>query len=227
MPNYNSCFKNNKIVSVAAFLVLASPFVAAQQYNMELKGEYESWDTGSEFGGETSAVIGGAGLGYYQGDYYAGGGFSTGSYVLNNNSDKTIQRTDLDLVIGKKIDKQWSLFTGYRFNWLEYSLKGDASATRRENTAGVGLGASFGLPFTPRWIAFMSGVVSGLYAFNNFDESGKGFALGTEGGLLYSVNRKTSIAVRAKYQNTKISYDTNRDWTHSYIRLGAHLGYVF
>jgi len=193
-------------------------------YNLEVKGGYENWKTG--LGGDTNAVVGGVGIGYYQEKYFAGGGFVLGDYVLNDDDDKTISRKDLDLVIGYHVDSQWSLFTGYRFNRTNFSSQDTPSLNKRENTLGFGLGASFKVPLAKSMVAFGTAAISGLYSYNNFDESGTGYSAGTEGGLLYSINPKTSVAFRVKYQTSKIDYDPG-EWSHSYIRFGAHLGYLF
>jgi len=216
---------HKKFVGLVLGISIFPATLHAQQYNIELKGEYEIWDTGLY--GEANAPLGGVGLGYYKKEYFAGGGFVLGDYSVQDDSDIEIQRIDFDFVLGKKIDEQWSVFTGYRFNRFNYSSKTDASITTRENTLGLGLGASLTVPFTPHWIGFISGVFSGVYSYNNFDDKGKGFSVGIEGGVVYSVNPRTTLAMRAKIQSTKIGYDGGDEWVHSYNRLGVNLGYLF
>ena len=213
-------------------LLLNAPLVSAQKYNLELKGEYEKWATENHtsFRENSTGVLGGIGLGYYGDEYFVGGGYILGDYQFDSDSTKSLQRMDIDLVIGKKIDQQWSVFTGYRFNQFSYEKSDEPSAARKENTLGLGLGASFTVPFTPRWYTFITGVVSGIYAYNNFDETAKGYSLGLEGGVLFVVNAKTTLAMRIKTQGTSLAYDDTvqaRDWNHSYVRAGVSLGYAF
>ena len=204
------------------FCVFAQSSWAA--YNLEVKGGYENWKTG--LGGDASAAVGGVGVGYYKDKYFAGGGFVLGDYVLNDDDDKTISRKDLDLVIGYQVDSQWSLFTGYRFNRTNFSSINTPSLDKRENTLGLGLGASFKVSLARPIVSFGTAAISGLYSYNNFDENGTGYSVGTEGGVLYSINPKTSFALRVKYQKSVIPKDPG-EWSHSYIRFGAHLGYLF
>ena len=217
-------FKLRSLILIVTILISISAESSLAAYNLEIKGGYESWKTG--LGGDSSAAVGGVGLGYYKDKYFAGGGFVLGDYVLNDDDDKTISRKDLDLVIGYQVDSQWSLFTGYRFNRTNFSSQDTPSLNKRENTLGFGLGASFKVPLAKSMIAFGTAAISGLYSYNNFDENGTGYSAGTEGGLLYSINPKTSVAFRVKYQTSKVSYDPG-EWSHSYIRFGAHLGYLF
>ena len=153
--------------SIFCFSLFFSSLVFAEQYNMEVKSEYESWNTG--LGGTGNGILGGAGVGYHSDKYFAGAGFMLGNYNLENDADKTVQRIDFDAVVGKKIDSQWSVFTGYRFNRLNFTSKSAPSSDVRENTTGVGVGASFSLPVAPKLAIFVTGVVSGLYSYNNFD----------------------------------------------------------
>jgi len=213
---------NSLLLSV--FFVLP---LHAQQINVELRGEYEQWNMGTNLGGKASSTLAGASVGYYKDAYFAGAGFALGNYEISNDTDKEIQRTDFDLVLGKKLDDQWSVFTGYRFNRFDFTSKSNASLEKHENTLGLGIGAMFNVPFTPRIIGFVSGAINGVYSYNNFDEKGNGISVGSDVGVVYSVNPKTTIAARIKYQTTKISYDDAPDWSHAYNRFGLNLGYLY
>ena len=214
-----------KIIKISTFLLLSSfTQLSWAQYNLEVKGGYESWSTGKD-GGSAQGIVGGAGIGYYKDKYFVGGGLVLGEYNFDNN-DKTIARNDIDLVVGYKVDSQLSLFTGYRFNQTDYKSKADPSLNEKENTLGLGGGASFAMPVARSVIVFGTAAISGLYSYNNLENNGTGYSLGTEAGVLYSFNPKVSVALRAKYQMSSISKSTE-DWKHSYVRFGAHLGYLF
>ena len=212
--------------STIATLLMVSTFAPSSwaEYNLEVTGGYENWSTGL-IGGDARGLVGGIGVGYHKNKYFAGGGVVVGEYNFDKN-DKTIARNDLDLVIGYKVDPQFSLFTGYRFNRTDYTSQSDATLNSKENTLGFGLGASFGIPLSKSFVVFGTAAMTGLYSYNNLDNNGQGYSVGTEAGVLYSFNRKLNIALRAKYQTSKIA-KSDTDWNHSYVRFGAHLGYLF
>ena len=212
------------LFSLCCAVLSFSSLVSAGQYNMELRGEFESWNTG--LGGTGNGILGGAGMGYHTDKYFTGGGFTLGNYNLETDADKSVQRIDFDAVVGKRIDSHWSIFTGYRYNRLNFASKNTPSSDIRENTLGAGVGTSFSLPVASNWALFMTGAISGLYSYNNFDWKGKGYSVGVEGGAAFSVNEKISISIRAKYQTSNIIYDVGDDWIHSYNRVGATLAYL-
>jgi len=217
-------FKLNNLILTVIILISISTQSSWAAYNLEVKGGYESWKT--SLYGNANAVVGGVGVAYYKDRYFAGGGLVLGDYALDDEDGKSISRKDLDLVLGYKLDSQWSLYSGYRFNRTNYVSNTSASLDRRENTLGLGIGASFNVVLAQSWIGFGTVSISGIYSYNNADDKGKGYSAGSEGGILYSINPKTTVAVRVKYQTNKIDYDPG-EWSHSYIRFGAHLGYLF
>ena len=201
--------------------------VYSKQLSVEARGEYETWASG--LGGQATAFLAGGGVAYYVKEYYIGGGFVTGSYQIENDTKADLRRNDLDFVAGFRVDIRLSTFIGYRFNRMSYSSSGSFANDFNENTHGLGVGVSYTKKLKPKWGAFGTVALSGLYATTDYssnlsDDTGKGFSLGTEGGLFYRLQENLNIALRLKYQSTRLDY-SETDWPHSYFRVGVNLDY--
>lgn len=212
-----------------AFLFFNSLNVFGQQYNAEVKAEYESWASG--LGGQATALLGGAGLSYYKDEYYFGGGFVAGNYSIEDDGGDDISRLDMDLVAGYQLQNNVSVFAGYRLNKMNMtSASGDAFSFN-ETTHGIGGGVTLYEPIKNDFYAFGTAALSLLltktsYKDNSSDDKGFGYSLGTEAGIMYQYNQKTTFASRLKYQTSKLDYDP-AEWSHSYVRIGFDIGYSF
>lgn len=218
------------ILCFSILSVLASTQVLAGKFNAEVKGEYESWSSG--IGGQSTAFLYGAGIGYHQNKIFYGGGFVMGDYSMDSSSGKDLSRLDMDFVAGYHLDKTWSAFVGYRYNQMSYTSK-SGSADFDESTHGLGGGVGMHQVLNAKWVAFGSAALSLLtteteYKDNTPSDPGTGFSLGVEGGALYRINQMTSAALRLKYQNSRINYDDSGvEWPHSYVRFGVSLNHSF
>ena len=206
-------------------VIVLPPGVNAQSYSVEAKVEYETWSSG--LGGQATAPLGGLGLGYYKDNYFLGAGFVLGDYKIKGTSDN-LSRADLDLVAGYQLDKEWSTFVGYRFNQMEFD---DNDNSFKENTHGIGGGVMLAQSLNKNWVGFATFALSVLtttveYKDDTQDDDGKGVSLNAEGGAIYRINTNFDLAFRVKYQTSRLDYEST-NWPHSYLRLGASLGYGF
>ncbi len=208
--------------------VIALPLgVNAQSYSVEAKMEYETWSSG--LGGQATAPLAGLSVGYYKDKYFFGAGFVLGDYKIKGTSD-SLSRTDLDVIAGYQLDQEWSAFMGYRFNQMEFDDDNDSSF--KENTHGIGGGVMLTQILNESWVGFATFALSGLITTAEYkdssreDNDGKGFSVNAEGGAIYRINTDLDLALRVKYQTSRLDYESS-NWPHSYLRLGASLGYRF
>jgi len=221
--------KNIFLATVTSGLLCATSVCWANHYNVDIQGEYESWRSG--LGGQSTALLAGLGVGYHGPKFFSGVGFVTGDYDTEDNSDDTLQRTDVDLVIGYRLDQRLSIFAGYRFNQMKYNSDTSGAKSFDENAHGLGGGVSFSAFIHDKWILFGSAALSFFTTKTQYDDdtendSGNGYSLGTEGGVLFRMSQKTSIALRLKYQTSEVNYD-NGNWPNAYQRLGLQLSQAF
>ena len=219
--------KKHKLILFLLCSLAPLEMAYSKQLSVEVRGEYETWASG--LGGQASAFLAGGGIAYYLNQYYIGGGFVTGDYQIENNANADLRRNDIDFVAGYRIDNRLSTFIGYRFNRMSYTSSDTLANSFDENTHGLGVGVSYTQKLKPKWGAFATMALSGLYATTNYsnnlgDDTGKGFSLGTEGGLFYRIQENMNIALRLKYQSTRLDY-SETDWPHSYFRVGLNLDY--
>jgi len=218
------------LYSLSIITVFMSSAVFADKFNAEVKGEYETWSSG--IGGQSTALLYGAGLAYHQDKLFYGGGFVLGDYSMDSDTGKDLSRMDVDLVAGYRLDHMWSAFAGYRFNQMSYTSK-SGTTDFDENTHGLGGGVALNQVLNAQWVAFGSAALSLLtteteYKDDTPSDPGTGFSLGVEGGTLYRINKTTNTALRIKYQTTRINYDDSGvEWPHSYVRFGVSLNHSF
>jgi len=195
---------------------------AAESISVEAKAEYETWASG--LGGQSNAPLAGLGVGYYKNDYFFGTGFVTGNYNISGTSD-TVTRADLDVVAGKKLNGEWSAFVGYRLNLMAFSDKDDGTSFD-ETTHGLGAGLMLSQVLNKGWVGFATFAISGLTTETKYkdssigDDSGQGVSVNTEAGAIFRINNISDVAMRVKYQTSRLSYES-AEWPHSYFRLGA------
>jgi len=203
---------------------------AAGRYNAEIKGEYESWRSG--IGGQSNALLYGAGLSYHQDKLFFGAGFVMGSYDMDSSTGEHLSRKDIDLIAGYQLNNTSSVFAGYRFNQINYTSISGATDFD-ENTNGLGAGLALNQVINAQWVGFGSAALSLLstktsYKDNSPSDSGTGFSLGVEAGTLYRINNESNVALRIKYQTSRINYnESGVDWPHSYVRFGLSLNKSF
>jgi len=222
-----------KSILASSFIVaiIVSAPILADKFNAEVKGEYETWSSG--IGGQSTALLYGAGLAYHQDKMFYGGGFVLGNYDMDSDTGKDLKRMDVDLVAGYRLDHMWSAFAGYRFNQMNYTSQSGTSDFD-ENTHGLGGGIALNQVIDAQWVAFGSAALSLLSTETEYKDSsldsdpGIGFSIGVEGGALYRINKTTNTALRIKYQTTRINYDDSGvEWPHSYVRFGVSLNHSF
>jgi len=206
-----------------------SSLLAEGKYKVEVKGEYESWASG--IGGQSTALLYGAGLGYYQSEMFYGASFVMGEYDMGSSSGKDLSRRDIDLIGGYKLDSMWSIFGGYRLSQMSYTNVMGTSDFN-ENIHGLGGGVAMRKIINSRWFGFASVALSLLKTETKYTGSvpsdpGAGYSFSVEGGSLYRFNQSNNLALNVKYQTNRISYDNSGvDWPHSYMRFGLSLNHI-
>ena len=209
--------------------LLSQPVFA--QFSADVRGEYENWNSG--LGGQSSGVLAGFSLGYQTSPkYYLGGGVITGSYDTDSLAKSTLNRRDLDMVAGYFIQDQTSIYLGYRQYKIDYNNNEDNSRSFTDTTHGLGIGAATFYDLAPKWTTYGRFTISALAASANYEiggtEKGTGYSVGTELGLLLSLNRTTNLGGGIKYQSANIKYKNQADsWAHNYTRLVLSLSHGF
>jgi len=208
---------------IAVILMLAVFSSAVQAISFDVRGEYESWNSGLS-GTSTAMLVGVGGSHAIDAKTSIGGGFVTGKYNTDSEAETDISRFDLDITASYLIRPLISVFAGYQLIQLNYENRDDSSRSFDDTLHGFGIGAVSYFPIKPQWLLYGGVSLSGVYAISSPDSGGEdkgaGYSNSLNGGVLYALKKNMSITTGLKTRWTSIDYwgDAGK-WSHNAVRL--------
>lgn len=218
-----------KTISLA--LILAFFSVISAQANAavvgSLKTDYNLWQTGID--GTAAGPSVGADVNISRERWFTGVGYTRVQLSGSGANRIDLERADMDVVAGYRFDPQIAAFLGYKKINVNYT-NSTVSQSFDESINAVGGGANMAITLAPRVIGY--GTVSVSYLMSQYEglaaKEGSGVHVGQEGGLLYRVSNRLSVAAALKHQWLSVKYSASSSaWVSDLFRLGAHLVYRF
>jgi len=205
--------------SISCFLLVESCFAIS----FDLRGEYENWNSG--LSGTATALLGGFGATHaIDSKLSVGGGLVAGKYGNSADATTDISRFDIDLTASYRLQPLISVYAGYQLIQLDYTNKDDNSRSFDDRSHGFGVGAARYFPLKPRWLLYGGAGLTGVYATstlnNGSEDVGIGYSSSLNAGVLYSIDKISSVASGFKTRWSSIDYrgDSGK-WSHNAIRL--------
>lgn len=197
----------------------------AQAVSFDVRGEYESWNSGLS-GTSTAFLVGVGGQHAIDAKWSVGGGFVTGKYNNSSESSTDILRLDLDISVSYLIRPFISVYGGYQLIQLDYENRDDGNRSFDDTLHGFGVGAVSYYPLKPQWLLYGGASLSGVYATstpkNGADDKGVGYSNSLNAGVIYALQKNMSLSAGLKTRWTSVDYggDSGK-WTHNAVRVVA------
>jgi len=216
--------------SLVAFILLTINSTAWGSTSLEVRTEYESWNSG--LGGKATGLLFGAGANYRINESWnLSAGFVTGNPSIDSTDKTTVSRSDIDMGAVYSIQQKYFLFGGYRLVKLSYNNDSEPTRSFDDLMHGMGIGAGLLQTIEPQLHAFGRASVSILQSTIDYHteptNNGDGYSIGMEGGLLYLLNVKSSLVFSIKRQTNSLTYKNDNTWHNNYLRFGLSINYSF
>ncbi len=220
-----------KLLTVLAIVFSSLVSTALHAFSLDVRGEYENWSSG--LGGTSTAFMKGlSGTFDLNHKFALGVGIVTGDYKTDTIAKSNIDRMDTDLTLSYQYQPGISIFAGYQFIQLDYNNSFDNTRSFEDTSHGLGVGVAAYHRLGKRWYAYGGLGLTLIYASSDLEngvkDRGIGYGSGFNGGVLYGINSKTSVATGIKTRLTTLDYKGDSgQWAHNYTRLVVSLTRAF